>query len=133
MDGTGRKKTIRMILIVLEQHKHVTIPMSEIDGAFLLELSEATESYLRKHHQANLLCVVQYLLQDKHFPRSFMFCLQKIRGSVYPYRKGLSFRKVFSASFPFEKLNLCYDEYGFMEFYYRRYYFINGGKIAPMY
>ncbi|MGG2106763.1 alpha-E domain-containing protein [Lysinibacillus pakistanensis] len=81
------EKTIRMILIVLEQHKHVAIPMNKVDGAFLLELSEATESYLRKHHQTNLLCVIQYLLQDKHFPRSFMFCLQKLEEAFIHIEK----------------------------------------------
>jgi len=76
-----------MILIVLEQHKHVTIPINEVDGTFLLELSEATESYLRKHRQTNLLCVIQYLLQDKHFPQSFMFCLQKLEEAFIHIEK----------------------------------------------
>ncbi|MGE7951084.1 alpha-E domain-containing protein [Lysinibacillus xylanilyticus] len=76
------EKTIRMALIILEQHKEVAISLSEADGTFLLDLSEATESYLRKHRQTNLLCVIQYLLQDKHFPRSVMFCLQKLEESL---------------------------------------------------
>ncbi|MGA3599867.1 alpha-E domain-containing protein [Lysinibacillus agricola] len=76
------EKTIRMALIILEQHKEVAISLFEADGSFLLDLSEATESYLRKHRQTNLLCVIQYLLQDKHFPRSVMFCLQKLEESL---------------------------------------------------
>ncbi len=72
------EKTIRMVLVTLEHHKQIAIPIKEADGSFLLDLSEATESYLRKHRQTDLLCVIQYLLQDKHFPRSVMFCLQKI-------------------------------------------------------
>ncbi|MGE7941731.1 alpha-E domain-containing protein [Lysinibacillus xylanilyticus] len=76
------EKTIRMALIILEQHKEVAISLFEADGTFLLDLSEATESYLRKHRQTNLLCVIQYLLQDKHFPRSVMFCLQKLEESL---------------------------------------------------
>ncbi|WP_285397516.1 alpha-E domain-containing protein [Lysinibacillus sp. fls2-241-R2A-57] len=75
------EKTIRMALIVLEQHKEVAISLIEADGTFLLDLSEATEAYSRKHRQTNLLCVIQYLLQDKHFPRSVMFCLQKLEES----------------------------------------------------
>jgi len=75
------EKTIRMALIVLEQHKEVAISLIEADGTFLLDLSEATEAYSRKHRQTNLLCVIQYLLQDKHFPRSVMFCLQKFEES----------------------------------------------------
>ncbi|MFJ8101936.1 alpha-E domain-containing protein [Lysinibacillus sp. NPDC096212] len=72
------EKTIRMALIILEQHKEVAISLIEADGSFLLDLSEATESYLSKHRQTNLLNVIQYLLQDKHFPRSVMFCLEKL-------------------------------------------------------
>ncbi|MFF2176219.1 alpha-E domain-containing protein [Lysinibacillus sp. NPDC058147] len=72
------EKMIRMALIILEQHKEIAISLIEADGSFLLDLSGATESYLRKHRQTNLLCVIQYLLQDKHFPRSVMFCLQKL-------------------------------------------------------
>lgn len=72
------EKTIRMALIILEQHKEIAISLKEADGSFLLDLSEATESYLRKHRQTNLLYVMQYLLQDKHFPRSVMFCLKKL-------------------------------------------------------
>jgi len=75
------EKTIRMALIILEQHKEIAISLLEADGSFLLDLSGATESYLRKHRQTNLLCVLQYLLQDKHFPRSVMFCLQKLEGA----------------------------------------------------
>lgn len=72
------EKTIRMALIILEQHKEIAISLIEADGSFLLDLSEATESFLRKHRQTNLLCVIQYLLQDNHFPRSVMFCLEKL-------------------------------------------------------
>jgi len=72
------EKTIRMALIILEQHKEIAVSLIEADGSFLLDLSEATESYLRKHRQTNLLYVIQYLLQDKHFPRSVMFCLEKL-------------------------------------------------------
>lgn len=72
------EKTIRMSLIILEQHKEIAITLVEADGSFLLDLTEATESYLQKHRQTNLLYVLQYLLQDKHFPRSVMFCLQKL-------------------------------------------------------
>ncbi|MEY9977259.1 alpha-E domain-containing protein [Lysinibacillus sp. RC79] len=72
------EKTIRMALIILEQHKEIAISLIEADGSFLLDLSGATESYLQKHRQTNLLCVIQYLLHDKHFPRSVMFCLQKL-------------------------------------------------------
>ncbi|MFT9816558.1 alpha-E domain-containing protein [Lysinibacillus sp. NPDC056185] len=72
------EKMIRMALIILEQHKEIAVSLIEADGSFLLDLSEATESYLRKHRQTNLLYVIQYLLQDKHFPRSVMFCLEKL-------------------------------------------------------
>ncbi|KMY33249.1 hypothetical protein ACZ11_08635 [Lysinibacillus xylanilyticus] len=72
------EKTIRMALIILEQHKEIAISLIEADGSFLLDLSGATESYLRKHRQTNLLCVIQYLLQDKHSPRSVIFCLEKL-------------------------------------------------------
>ncbi|MGE7909528.1 alpha-E domain-containing protein [Lysinibacillus xylanilyticus] len=72
------EKTIRMALIILEQHKNIAISLTEADGSFLLDLSGATESYLRKHRQTNLLCVIQYLLKDKHSPRSVMFCLEKL-------------------------------------------------------
>ncbi|MFJ7979909.1 alpha-E domain-containing protein [Lysinibacillus xylanilyticus] len=72
------EKTIRMALIILEQHKEIAISLIEADGSFLLDLSGATESYLRKHRQTNLLYVIQYLLQDKHSPRSVIFCLEKL-------------------------------------------------------
>lgn len=72
------EKTIRMALIILEQHKNIANSLIEADGSFLLDLSGATESFLRKHRQTNLLCVIQYLLQDKHSPRSVMFCLEKL-------------------------------------------------------
>lgn len=80
------EKTIRMILIMLEQQP-MTSNIEEADGIFLLDLSKATESYKRKHHQTNLLCVMQYLLQDAHFPRSVKVCLKKLEEAFMHIEK----------------------------------------------
>lgn len=72
------EKMIRMILIMLEQQKLMASDLQEADGTFLLDLSKATEPYLRKHHQTHLQNVIQYLLHDDHFPRSVIVCLKKL-------------------------------------------------------
>ncbi len=81
------EKTIRMVLIMLEQQKQMANSIQEVDGAFLLDLSKATESYLRKHRQTNLACVIQYLLHDEHFPRSVMFCFKKLEEAFMHIEK----------------------------------------------
>ncbi|WP_155591121.1 alpha-E domain-containing protein [Lysinibacillus cavernae] len=76
------EKTMRMTLIILEQLKLSDISLLEADGTFLLELTAAKESFLRKHRQTNLLTVIQYLVQDEHFPCSVMFCVKKIDETI---------------------------------------------------
>lgn len=76
------EKTIRMIVIIVEQQKRTGTSLLEDDGTFLLDLSAARESYMRKHRQTNLLTVIRYLVQDVHFPCSVMFCVKKIEESI---------------------------------------------------
>ncbi|POZ56493.1 hypothetical protein LYSIN_01276 [Lysinibacillus sphaericus] len=80
------EKMIRMILIMLEQQP-MTSNLEEADGIFLLDLSKATASYKRKYHQTNLLSVMQYLLQDAHFPRSVKVCLKKLEDAFMHIEK----------------------------------------------
>ncbi|WP_342546841.1 alpha-E domain-containing protein [Lysinibacillus sp. FSL K6-4013] len=76
------EKTIRMIVVIVEQQKRTGTSLLEDDGTFLLELSAARESYMRKHRQTNLLTVIRYLVQDVHFPCSVMFCVKKIEEAI---------------------------------------------------
>jgi len=76
------EKTIRMIVVIVEQQKLTGTSLLEDDGTFLLELSAARESYMRKHRQTNLLTVIRYLVQDVHFPCSVMFCVKKIEEAI---------------------------------------------------
>jgi len=76
------EKTIRMIVIIVEQQKRTGTSLLEDDGTFLLDLSAARESYMRKHRQTNLLTVIRYLVQDVHFPCSVMFCVKKIEEAI---------------------------------------------------
>ncbi|MEK5232079.1 alpha-E domain-containing protein [Lysinibacillus sp. FSL K6-0232] len=76
------EKTLRMIVTILAQHKATALPLVESDGTFLLDIAVARESFLRKHRQINVLAVMRYLVQDEHFPRSVMFCLQKIEEAI---------------------------------------------------
>ena len=81
------EKTIRMALITLEHQQQLNNSLQEADGAFLLDLSRATESYLRKHRQTNLTSVIQYLMHDEHFPRSVAFCFKKIEEALMNIEK----------------------------------------------
>ena len=81
------EKTIRMALITLEHQQQLNNSLQEADGAFLLDLSRATESYLRKHRQTNLISVIQYLMHDEHFPRSVAFCFKKIEEALMNIEK----------------------------------------------
>ncbi|KOS69789.1 hypothetical protein AEA09_07855 [Lysinibacillus contaminans] len=81
------EKTIRIALITLEHQQQLNVSLQEADGAFLLDLSRATESYLRKHRQTNLTGVTHYLLHDEHFPRSVAFCLKKIEEALMNIEK----------------------------------------------
>ncbi|MBU5251172.1 alpha-E domain-containing protein [Lysinibacillus capsici] len=76
------EKTIRMIVIIVEQQKRTGMSLLEDDGTFLLDLSAARESFMRKHRQTNLLTVIRYLVQDAHFPCSVMFCVKKIEEAI---------------------------------------------------
>lgn len=76
------EKTIRMIVIIVEQQKRTGTSLLEDDGTFLLDLSAARESFMRKHRQTNLLTVIRYLVQDAHFPCSVMFCVKKIEEAI---------------------------------------------------
>ncbi|MFK5708910.1 alpha-E domain-containing protein [Lysinibacillus boronitolerans] len=76
------EKTIRMIVVIVEQQKRTGTSLLEDDGTFLLDLSAARESYMRKHRQTNLLTVIRYLVQDVHFPCSVMFCVKKIEEAI---------------------------------------------------
>jgi len=76
------EKTIRMIVIIVEQQKLTGTSLLEDDGTFLLDLSAARESFMRKHRQTNLLTVIRYLVQDAHFPCSVMFCVKKIEEAI---------------------------------------------------
>ena len=76
------EKTIRMIVVIVEQQKRTGTSLLEDDGTFLLKLSAARESYMRKHRQTNLLTVIRYLVQDVHFPCSVMFCVKKIEEAI---------------------------------------------------
>ncbi|KGR83022.1 hypothetical protein CD31_16670 [Lysinibacillus boronitolerans JCM 21713 = 10a = NBRC 103108] len=76
------EKTIRMIVVIVEQQKLTGTSLLEDDGTFLLDLSAARESYMRKHRQTNLLTVIRYLVQDVHFPCSVMFCVKKIEEAI---------------------------------------------------
>lgn len=76
------EKTIRMIVIIVEQQKRTGTSLLEDDGIFLLDLSAARESFMRKHRQTNLLTVIRYLVQDAHFPCSVMFCVKKIEEAI---------------------------------------------------
>lgn len=76
------EKTIRMIVVIVEQQKLTGTSLLEDDGTFLLDLSAARESYMRKHRQTNLLTVIRYLVQDAHFPCSVMFCVKKIEEAI---------------------------------------------------
>ncbi|WP_083244671.1 alpha-E domain-containing protein [Lysinibacillus fusiformis] len=76
------EKTMRMTFIILEQQKITGQSLHEMDGTFLLDLAAAKESFLQKHRQTNLLTVIQYLLQDEHFPCSVMFCLKKLEEAL---------------------------------------------------
>jgi len=76
------EKTIRMIVIIVEQQKLTGTSLLEDDGTFLLDLSAARESFMRKHRQTNLLTVIRYLVQDGHFPCSVMFCVKKIEEAI---------------------------------------------------
>lgn len=76
------EKTIRMIVVIVEQQKRTGTSLLEDDGTFLLELSAPRESYMRKHRQTNLLTVIRYLVQDVHFPCSVMFCVKKIEEAI---------------------------------------------------
>lgn len=81
------EKTIRMSLITLEHQQQMNVPFQEADGAFLLKLTRATESYYRKNSQTNLTSVLQYLLHDEHFPRSVAFCLKKVEEAFMHIEK----------------------------------------------
>lgn len=81
------EKTIRMALITLEHQQQLKVALQDADGAFLLSLTRATESYLRKHRQTKLISVIQYLLHDEHFPRSVAFCLKKIEEALMNIEK----------------------------------------------
>lgn len=76
------EKTIRMIVIIVEQQKRTGTSLLEDDDTFLLDLSAARESFMRKHRQTNLLTVIRYLVQDAHFPCSVMFCVKKIEEAI---------------------------------------------------
>ncbi|WP_421926908.1 alpha-E domain-containing protein [Lysinibacillus capsici] len=76
------EKTIRMIVIIVEQQQRTGTSLLEDDGTFLLDLSAARESFMRKHRQTNLLTVIRYLVQDAHFPCSVMFCVKKIEEAI---------------------------------------------------
>lgn len=76
------EKTIRMIVVIVEQQKLTGTSLLEDDGTFLLDLTAARESYMRKHRQTNLLTVIRYLVQDVHFPCSVMFCVKKIEEAI---------------------------------------------------
>lgn len=76
------EKTIRMIVIIVEQQQRTGTSPLEDDGTFLLDLSAARESFMRKHRQTNLLTVIRYLVQDAHFPCSVMFCVKKIEEAI---------------------------------------------------
>lgn len=76
------EKTIRMIVIIVEQQKRTGTSLLEDDGTFLLDLSAARESFMRKHRQTNLLTIIRYLVQDAHFPCSVMFCVKKIEEAI---------------------------------------------------
>ncbi|WP_347723481.1 alpha-E domain-containing protein [Lysinibacillus capsici] len=76
------EKTIRMIVIIVEQQQRTGTSLLEDDGTFLLDLSAARESFMRKHRQTNLLMVIRYLVQDAHFPCSVMFCVKKIEEAI---------------------------------------------------
>ncbi|HBT73600.1 MAG TPA: alpha-E domain-containing protein [Lysinibacillus sp.] len=76
------EKTLRMTLSIVEQQKLSGLSLLEDDGSFLLALTAARESYMRKHCQTNLLAVIRYLVQDEHFPCSVMFCLKKIEEAI---------------------------------------------------
>lgn len=76
------EKTIRMIVIIVEQQMRTGTSLLEDDGTFLLDLSAARESFMRKHRQTNLLTVIRYLVQDAHFPCSVMFCVKKIEEAI---------------------------------------------------
>ncbi|MEC1305860.1 alpha-E domain-containing protein [Lysinibacillus capsici] len=76
------EKTIRMIVIIVEQQKRTGTSLLEDDGTFLLDLFAARESFMRKHRQTNLLTVIRYLVQDAHFPCSVMFCVKKIEEAI---------------------------------------------------
>lgn len=81
------EKTIRMALVTLEHQQQLKVALHDADGVFLLGLSRATESYLRKHRQSNLISVIHYLLHDEHFPRSVAFCLKKIEEALMNIEK----------------------------------------------
>lgn len=76
------EKTIRMIVIIVEQQQRTGTSLLEDDGTFLLDLSAARESFMRKHRQTNLLTVIRYLVKDAHFPCSVMFCVKKIEEAI---------------------------------------------------
>lgn len=76
------EKTIRMTIIIVEQQKQSGLSLEENDGAFLLELAAARESFMRKHRQTNLQTVIRYLVQDEHCPSSVMYCLKKIEEAI---------------------------------------------------
>ncbi|MGN4125272.1 alpha-E domain-containing protein [Lysinibacillus sphaericus] len=98
------EKMIRMVLIMLEQQKQLTTSIQEADGAFLLDLSKATESYFRKHRQTNLVSVIQYLLYDEHFPRSVMFCLKKLEDSFMHIEKDHQCARFLAVNNPLKAL-----------------------------
>ncbi|QSB09444.1 alpha-E domain-containing protein [Lysinibacillus fusiformis] len=76
------EKTMRMIVIIVEQQKLTGMSQLEDDGTFLLELTAARESFMRKHRHTDLLTVIRYLVQDEHFPCSVKFCVKKIEEAI---------------------------------------------------
>ncbi|MFJ7666579.1 alpha-E domain-containing protein [Lysinibacillus sp. NPDC097195] len=82
------EKMMRMMLIMLEQQKKMTSKWTDVDGTFLLDLSKATESFHRKYPQPKLMYVMQYILQDEHFPRSIMVCLKKLEEAFIHIEKN---------------------------------------------
>ncbi len=129
----GRKKTIRMALIMLEQQKQMASSIQEADGAFLLDLSKATESYLRKHRQTNLACVIQYLLHDEHFPSSVMFCFNKLEEAFMHIEKDHLSARFLAVNNPLKALLVAMINIDVLTITLEEAIFFNGGKIVAMY
>lgn len=76
-------KTSRMIdvkyFILLPSWEYVNSPLDAVQWGALLKSVSAFEMYRQRFHKINNRNVADFLIFDKYFPRSLLYCLKQVR------------------------------------------------------